>query len=495
MTATTRQGESGRPGAGPSATIEPAGPPAAPPGPGWPGRILRALLSGNSVLWLVLVAAAFLATELTPSLLHMPLGADEITYIAQSSKQVSGIGLPPVHSRGPGILALPVTAMTTSLMALRVWMSVLSAIGLLLALLCWRGLRPAWVLAIAGVIQASLAIAQLTGVQAMPDFWVALGGLSVTGLFLQAVTGRMRSRVVLPLLAFATFFLILQRLQDAAFLLAPLFIAALIVPAWRQLRVLAALATGAVLGLGEWAGESIAFFGSVSTRWTQMHQEPPKFGFYFTLPYQLRVLNGPWYCRPGACVTWYYPGLSLWWAALAGLALLGLITIWRTARGTSLIVVACAASLLLAYTLFVPYAAPRYLLPVIALAALPAADGAAWLVTRPRRRLAGIVAVAGFLAAGAITQHVVRVNQENNQILVRSSYITEASEARQAGVRAPCVDSSPSPAYYLGCTAPWTGQTVPEVLAAQGGAWHRVYAVTPGVWVPGSKPHKHRHQH
>src|ERR1700753_1380237 len=135
------------------------------PGLGRASR-LRALLGGNSAAWLILVAAAFLATELAPSLLHMGLGADEITYIAQTSKHVSQVGLPPVHSRGPGILALPVTALTTSLLALRVYLSILSAIALFLALLCWRGLRPAWVLAIAGVIQGSLGIAQMTGVQA-----------------------------------------------------------------------------------------------------------------------------------------------------------------------------------------------------------------------------------------------------------------------------------------------------------------------------------------
>jgi hypothetical protein len=485
MTAITRQGESARPDPGRSPIIAPAKPQAAGPASRWPGR-LRTLAAGNSVLWLALVAAAFLTVELTPSLRHMSLGADEITYISQSSKQLSGIGLPPVHSRGPGILALPVTALTTSLQALRIWMSVLSAVGLLLALLCWRGLRPAWVLAIAGVILGSLGIAQLTGVQAMPDFWVAVGALSVTGLYLQAATGRMRTRVIAPLLAFATFFLILQRLQDAAFLLAPLVIATLAVPAWRQLRVLAAVLTGTVLGLGEWAGESIAFFGGVSSRWAQMHQEPPKFGFYFTLPYQLRVLNGPWYCRPGACVTWHYPGLTFWWAALLGLALLGVIASWRTARGTSLIVVAAATSLLLAYTAFVPYAAPRYLLPVVALMALPAADGLAWLVTRKHWwRPAGIAAAAGFLITGAITQHVVRVNEVNSQTLVRDSYLAQAVAARLAGVRAPCVESSPAAGYYLGCTAPWTGQTAAEVLASLGGTWHQVPGVVPAVWVRG----------
>ena len=56
-------------------------------------------------LWLVLVAVAFTLSEFTPSLLKLPLGADEITYIAQTSAHASAVILPPV----PAFYAAPRT--------------------------------------------------------------------------------------------------------------------------------------------------------------------------------------------------------------------------------------------------------------------------------------------------------------------------------------------------------------------------------------------------
>ena len=83
------------------------------------GQTKRNLTSPNSLFWLVLVSAAFLAAELTPALLRMPLGADEITYIARTSVHASGVSLPPVHGQGMGLMAAPVTLLTTSLTAIR----------------------------------------------------------------------------------------------------------------------------------------------------------------------------------------------------------------------------------------------------------------------------------------------------------------------------------------------------------------------------------------
>ena len=328
--------------------------PAGDTGPGDTGtgrRSLRARFHRDSPLWLVVVAALFLLAEFNPILLRMRLGADEITYIAQTSVHASQIILPPVHARGAGVLAAPVTLLTTSVLALRLWMAVLSAIGLFLALLAWRGLRPAWVLAVAGLLLGSLAISQLSGVQAMPDWWVALGALAVTGLFIQAVTGRMRDRLVLPLLAATTFFLILLRPQDSAFLLAGIIVTALIVPGWRNRRVLAAIGIGIVAGAVEWLGEAYAWYGGPVSRLHMMRQEPPKFALYFSLPYQLRVLNGPWYCRPGQCHSWDYPALTGWWLVLLGLVVLGIFATRRVALASSMVAVVAALSVLAAYTL------------------------------------------------------------------------------------------------------------------------------------------------
>src|SRR5260370_9783593 len=123
-----------------------------------------------------------LAAELNRSLRRMALGPDGMEDIAKTSGHASGVFLPPVHGHGVGLLAAPVTLFTTSVVALRIWMAVLSALGLFLAMLCWRRLRPAWVLAIAGLIPASLAITQNSGVQVYPDWWAGVGILAFPGL-------------------------------------------------------------------------------------------------------------------------------------------------------------------------------------------------------------------------------------------------------------------------------------------------------------------------
>lgn len=437
-----------------------------------------ARLSSDSVLWLVLSAGLFIVAELTPTLLRMPLGADEITYIAQTSVRASGVLLPPVHGHGAGLLAAPITLLTTSLAALRIWMSLLSGLGLFLAMLAWRGLRPAWVLGVAGFILGSLSITQLSGVQVYPDWWAALGVLAVTGLFLQAVTGRMSGRVVLILLAAGAFLIVMMRPQNIAFVLAPTIGAALIVPAWRKPKVLIAIGIGIAAGAAEWAAEAFALYGGLGSRLHLATQEPPRFGLYFSLGYQLRVLNGPWYCLPGQCHGWAFPWLTVWWLALLGLVILGVFATWRTAaRASSALAALSGLWVIACYALLVPIAAPRYLLPAFALLAIPAADAIAWLAATVRWRPAGLLVACAFLLTGVVCQRVVLQAEVSSQDDGRALYMSTAEQLRVAGIHPPCVLKSPSTAYYLGCGAPWTGETVPEFLARTPGgvnAWRKV---------------------
>jgi hypothetical protein len=449
-------------------------------------RDIGARFTGDSLLWLILVSGLFVLAELSPALLRMSLGTDEITYLAQTSLHSSQVILPPVHSRGAGLLAAPVTLLTTSLLAVRLWLASLSGAGLFLALFAWRGLRRAWTLAVAGAILGSLAISQLSGVQVMPDWWQALGALALAGLFMQAVTGRMRGIVVLPLLAAVTFFLVLMRFQNAAFVVAPVIAAALIVPAWRSRRVLAAIGIGIAVAAAEWIAESYAWYGGPVGRMHLSAQEPPKFGVYFSLPYQLRVLNGPWYCRPGACHGWQYPWLDLWWLALLALIVVGVFTARRMALTSSAVPVAAALSVLAGYVLFEPFAAPRYLLPVVALLTIPAADGMAWLAGTLRWRAGAAALIAAFLLTGAVGQHFVLQSEVTAQSAVRASFIRTADHLREHGARPPCVASSTAVAYYLGCAAPWTGEHMHQVLTQSPGgprAWRKLPGTKISVYV------------
>jgi len=449
-----------------------------------PARDVRLPAGRDGLLWLLAAAVVFTVAEVAVAPLRLPLGWDEITYIAQTSAHPSPVVMPPIHSRGPGLLVAPVTLLTTSVVVLRAWMALLSGAGLFLALLAWRRVRPGPVLAVAAVIIGSLAVTQLNAVQVMPDWWEAVGALAVTGLFLRAVTFG-QTRVVAVLLAAGVFFLVLVRWQDAVFLTAPLVAAALVVPAWRRRGTLAAIAIGLAAGAAEWAGEAWAFYGGPVGRVRLTALEPPKLGLYFSLPHQVSALAGG--CSPGHCPPWVSPWLGAWWAALLVLAILGIMTAGRTrpagpavpaTRATAAVPAACAVTLLAGYGLFDPQTAPRYLLPVIALAAIPAADGITRLAAARRWRAAAVPPVAAFLLAGLITQHYVLRAQAASLQHANAIWTAQASYLRHAGVRPPCILAGghlPA-AYYLGCAPAWADQRLPALLARPPGrsAWHRL---------------------
>jgi len=436
--------------------------------------------------WLILVVGAFLIAELTPALLRLPLGADEITYIARTSVRVSGVALPPVHGQGAGLLAAPVTLLTDSLLAIRIWMSVLSAGGLFLSLLAWRGLRQMWVIAVAGLVLASLAITQDSGVQIYPDWWGALGVLALTALFLHAVGGTMRPRVVLPLIAIASLVIVLMRPQNIVFIMGPAIIAAVAVRRWRSPRVLAAMGAGIALGLLQWVIGAYIWYGGLANRIHQAGQEPPAFRLYFSLVTQAKVLSGPWYCvPPGGCHGWVMPAESVWWIAFLGVAILGVCVTWRTsARASAVLAAGTAIWVIALYSFLVPFGAPRYILPSLALMSILAADAIAWLVTEARWRRAGVAFAGVFLLSGLISQRMVLQHEAAAEKAERP-FVSIAAEMRSEGLRPPCALGSPSVAYYVGCTAPWTGESMRELLqnTPQGVRGWRVEELPDGSYV------------
>lgn len=455
----------------------------------------RTRLGPDSLFWLILVSVAFLAAELTPALLRMPLGADEITYIARTSAHASGVSLPPVHGQGAGLLAAPVTLLTDSLTAVRVWMSVLSAVGLFLSVLCWRGLRPMWVLALGELIFAGLAISQNSGVQVYPDWWGGLAVLALTGLFLHAVRGTMSNRVALPLIALVSLVIVLMRPQNIVFLMGPAILAALVVRRWRKLKVLIAMAVGIALGCLEWVAGAYIWYGGLSQRVQLAGQEPPAFRLYFSVGTQVKVLNGPWYCIPPGCRGWAVPAESPWWAAFLGIAILGFCIGWRrrSMRASTVLAGATALWVFALYSFLVPFGAPRYIIPSLALLAILAADGIAWAVTEGRWRKTAIAISCVFLASGLVTQRMILQHQVSLQRDTRNYYVQQADQLIKLGVRPPCAMLSPSIGYFVGCSAPWTGMSMPAYLArtSQGLKGWRLLQL-PGlsmiVYVPAGSP-------
>jgi hypothetical protein len=133
-------------------------------------------------------------------------------------------------------------------------------------------------------------------------------------------------------------------------------------------------------------------------------------------------------------------------------------------RSSSVLAAVTAAWVGILYVLLVPFGAPRYIIPSLALMAILSADAIAWMVTEGRWRKTGIVVACLFLLSGIVSQRVV-LQQEAAQQSAGRRYQADARHLHRLGVRPPCVVDSPSVGYYLGCSAPWTGMTMPEFLA------------------------------
>ena len=224
-------------------------------------RIGLALLAG--------VALAFTLAVLAFTPLRMSLGWDETVY----ASQISG-HLPMLWSaeraRGLPLLIAPVTLLTGSATVLRVYLALLGGLGLFAALLCWRRLRPDWVLALAGLVFGGLWVVESQASQVYPNFWIALAALAGVGLFLRSMTGE-GGRGSVVLLGVAAAFTSMMRPPDALALFCPLLLAAAVIvlrgrpdrraELSRVLGAVLAIVIGLAVGISEWVIEAYLYFG------------------------------------------------------------------------------------------------------------------------------------------------------------------------------------------------------------------------------------------
>ncbi len=344
--------------------------------PGWP-RVLAGRTGG---WWLVAAAVTFTVAELAFVPVRMGLSWDEVVYASQVSAHAPASYFDSARARGVSVLVAPVTLVTSSLVALRVYLSVATGLGLLTALWPWRRLRPGWQLALAGVLFGGLWTTQYYGPEVMPDLWSALSALAAVGCFLSFTTGR-GGRGALTGLADGVACAALFRPGDAVYLTVPLILAVLTISAWRRWELVVAALSGLVTGAAEWIIEADERFGGVASRLHLSGIEQGGFGLHFSLVAYWRALNGPTLCRPcTAAVT--DPGPGLWWLALPLLVVAGVLAARRAGRlGSALLPAVCALGLTAQYIFMINYAAPRFLLPAYALLAMPVADGLAWVLT------------------------------------------------------------------------------------------------------------------
>lgn len=429
----------------------------------------------DSLAWLVTVAAVFTLAVLLFAPLHMSLGWDEAVYASQISHHVPIMPWSAERARGMPLLLAPVTLLTGSVTALRVYLTVLAGLGLFLALLAWRSVKPAWVLALAGAVFGGLSIVQTQAAQLYPNFWIAMGGLAAVGLFLRAMTRQAPARLTLVLLAVAAAFTALMRPVDAVVICAPLIVIACVLII-RQARakhtierraaaLLLMTAAGLAVGAGEWVAESYLYFGGPLER---LHRTSAVVGgTKFSPVSSLRILNGgrtssvPGY--PGI-TGWSHPGLLVWWVAFLLLALLG---VWAASRAQGWVVAAtplvCALAVYAAYSLPVRDNA-RYLQPCWALLAIPAAEGIGWLIMTPKswRRLAAVAAAVVFLGVELGTQHQVLTGQWATLESASTDNLKAVGSLQRLGVHAPCAIATVQRPYFAAVSGPvsyYTGCT------------------------------------
>ncbi|MEU0029241.1 hypothetical protein [Streptomyces sp. NPDC006335] len=398
---------------------------------------------------LAAVAAAFTLAQLVLVRPGLGLGWDETVYVSQVGTQAPAAFFSAPRARGVSLLVAPVASWSTSTELLRVYLAVLSGLGLFLALRAWRGLFPVRVLAVGGALFASLWITVFYGPQAMPNYWVAVGGLGAVGCFLRA---RENPRFLWGVVA-GVCLMAWMRPTDAVWVTLPLFVVAAV---GRSIRSAVALVAGLVAGGVQWVIEAYTSYGGLAARLHEGSRVQGGLGPQFAVDDQLRSLGGRSLCRPctGPLPD---PAVMAWWAVLPLLAAVGLVIAVRARRTrVSLVPLACAATAAVPYLFLIGYAAPRFLLPAYALLAIPVADALFHLATTPAGRWRPVAAVllAIGLTGHLAVQYVVLERTVKRATGHHRDWARTAAELNRLGVRRPCLLSghlSVPVAYYAGC--------------------------------------------
>jgi hypothetical protein len=420
------------------------------------------------------------------------LGWDEVIYVSQVGHHAPATAFSAPRARGVSLLVLPVAALTSSTVALRVYLAIAAGLALFLVLRVWRGRRPPALLALAGTLFWGLWVTVFYGPQAMPNLWVALAGLGAVGFFLRAAADP-GDRAALWGLAGCAAVMALMRPTDAVWVCLPLLAAPLLIRPWRRPMLFTSVLLGLAAGSSEWIIEAYVRFGGLAERLRQGSEYQGGLGWHNAISDQLRSLAGISLCRP-CHAPWPNPAVYLWWLALPLLAAGGVALAVRVRRyADSVLLTACAVTSAVPYLFFIDYAAPRFLLPSYALLALPVADFLGWLalgVARPRWQPLTAALVGAAVAGHLAVQYVVLARTVARTDAAHQDWSRIARGLSRLGVRPPCLVSGPATipiAYYGGClsiatTGPNVNITVAGIEAAARD--HNVAALVP----PGGRP-------
>jgi hypothetical protein len=403
------------------------------------------------------VAFLYAAAQLIAVTTRIDLGWDESVYVSQVSPHVPTAFFSAPRARGVTLLAAPLVWLTPSLTMLRIYLTVVSSAGLVIAYWPWtRLLRPVTV-ALAALFLAALWMVQFYGNEVMPNLYVAYGAVAATGWFAHTVRAEPGRRLAPLWLAVSLAFVALMRPGDAAWLVLVLIGAVAFARRGRRVA-LAAIAAGTAVGAADWVAEAYARFGGPLRRLSVASRSEGGLGWHPEgVRMELHALNHRLLCRPCGGATWHVTPLTAWWPLVPALAALGLVLAARGGRLPLLALpTACGAVLGGSYLLFVGYAAPRFLIPAYALLALPIAELARGAATLGRGRWRPVT--AGAVVAGLAVhwggQQLVLAHMVRSQHSARRDYTAISDRLRDLGVRRPCTlsgEQAPVLAFYAGC--------------------------------------------
>jgi hypothetical protein len=412
---------------------------------------------------LLLVGLMFLVVQLV--IVRHPLGLsqDESNYLAKVDPRVPELYWTQPRAWGMPVLAAPVAVFSPSLTIYRLYFGFLSSAGLIAAFWPWlRVLRPMVAPAAAlffSTIWFTAAFVSLV----MPNLYVALGAVAVTGLFLRAVHDPVWWRLALTTAAAGLVALV--RPTDSVLVIAPLCAIALVVSRLRRLKVLAAVAVGELLGWLPWIIEGYLRFGGPVER-LRAAETSGTHGLNLRSSNLLifpRLLDGtPMYCCSGGTPSDAGPvplALTTWLVGVLVIAALGVVWSVSERRLPEMMLVCLPAGVLAAFYLLLPgFTALRFLLPAFALLSLPVAFALVHTMRRWRKTAAVIIVAA---LVGHVAPMLLLAERQMDAIWRwRSAQVQAAAALQPLIIKRPClvIANPPSPlAFYLGCDAQKSG--------------------------------------
>ncbi|MCH8983425.1 MAG: hypothetical protein IH943_04900 [Acidobacteria bacterium] len=318
------------------------------------------------------------------------LAWDEATYISEVSAFADPIGFDAHRARGVTFVVAPVGLLTESMTVTRVYLALVSSVGLALSFLPWIKLVR-WVAPISAGIFASSWLTIFYGSEIMPNLWSAFLVLASVGLGMAHVKYA-DSRLRLVGLAATTAALGLTRPLDAAMTVAIFGLIWALVHRRQAFHALLVAGAGVGIGSAAWLAEAWVRFNGPIDR-LERARAIVGGGVNNNIVEYLRLLDGPTSGPDGN------PDIALvgvvWLLVVFALGVVGGVSskrVWPLGP----ITLAGAALLSAPYLFLSEAAAPRFMFPAIALLAMAAGLGLWSLVAKASSPLRlAVVLIAG----------------------------------------------------------------------------------------------------